>query len=158
ARFAAPRGDRARAQGNRVSDHTGRFPNAVVANIIRVAVVVGTRPEAIKLAPVIQQLRRRSSFETLVVSTGQHREMVEQALSLFSIEPDIDLRIMSPGQTLHDVTARTVERMQAVLRDHSPNWVIVQGDTTTAFAAALAAFYSRIPVAHVEAGLRSGQR
>jgi UDP-N-acetylglucosamine 2-epimerase (non-hydrolysing) len=123
-----------------------------------VAVVVGTRPEAIKLAPVVRALREAGHFDPLLVSTGQHRQMLDQALEAFRLQPDVDLAVMSPGQTLHDVTARTLQGMRQVLHEHRPSWVVVQGDTTTAFAAALAAFYDRVPVAHVEAGLRSGER
>ena len=122
------------------------------------AVVIGTRPEAIKLAPVVSALRTRGELEPVVVSTGQHRQMLDQALAVFDLKPDVDLEVMSQGQTLHEVTARTLDRMQAALRDIAPARVIVQGDTTTAFAAALAAFYGKLPVAHVEAGLRSGER
>lgn len=123
-----------------------------------IAIVLGTRPEGIKLAPLAHELRRRGSFEPVVISTGQHREMLRQALDLFDLEADIDLDVMSPGQTLHDVTCRTLERMRPVLAELKPAWVVVQGDTTTAFAAALAGFYEKLPVAHVEAGLRSGER
>ncbi len=125
---------------------------------MKVAVIVGTRPEAIKLAPLVRELRERPGFEPLLISTGQHQEMLEQALSAFGLRADVDLRIMRPGQTLHDVTSRTLEHLRSTLHDHRPTWVVVQGDTTTAFAAALAAFYARIPVAHVEAGLRSFER
>jgi UDP-N-acetylglucosamine 2-epimerase len=121
-------------------------------------VVIGTRPEAIKLAPVVLALRARPDCEAILVSTGQHREMLAQALEIFGLKPEIDLGIMIPGQTLHDITCRTLERMRSLLADYRPDWTIVQGDTTTAFAAALAAFYAKIPVAHVEAGLRSHER
>jgi UDP-N-acetylglucosamine 2-epimerase (non-hydrolysing) len=122
------------------------------------AVVIGTRPEAIKLAPVVTALRTHGAFEPVVISTGQHRQMLDQALSVFDLKPDVDLEVMSQGQTLHEITARTLDRMRSALREIGPARVIVQGDTTTAFAAALAAFYDRLPVAHVEAGLRSGER
>ncbi|HSN13566.1 MAG TPA: UDP-N-acetylglucosamine 2-epimerase (non-hydrolyzing) [Anaeromyxobacteraceae bacterium] len=122
------------------------------------AVVIGTRPEAIKLAPVVSALRGQGAFEPVVISTGQHRQMLDQALAVFDLKPDVELEVMSPGQTLHDITARTLERMRAALSELAPARVIVQGDTTTAFAAALAAFYAKLPVAHVEAGLRSGER
>jgi UDP-N-acetylglucosamine 2-epimerase (non-hydrolysing) len=124
----------------------------------RVAVVVGTRPEAIKLAPVVRALRDRANLEPVLISSGQHRQLLDQALGVFGLSPDIDLAVMSPGQTLHDVTSRTLVRMRGVFQKCGLSWVVVQGDTTTAFAAALAAFYDKIPVAHVEAGLRSGQR
>jgi UDP-N-acetylglucosamine 2-epimerase (non-hydrolysing) len=124
----------------------------------RVAVVVGTRPEAIKLAPVVRALRDRANLEPVLISSGQHRQLLDQALGVFGLSPDIDLAVMSPGQTLHDVTSRTLVGMRGVFQECRLSWVVVQGDTTTAFAAALAAFYDKIPVAHVEAGLRSGQR
>lgn len=123
-----------------------------------VAVVIGTRPEAIKLAPVVQALRAGGRFEPLLVSTGQHRQMLDQALEVFALRPDVDLEVMTQAQSLHELTARTLERLRSTFRVFSPARVVVQGDTTTAFAAALAAFYARLPVAHVEAGLRSGDR
>jgi UDP-N-acetylglucosamine 2-epimerase (non-hydrolysing) len=123
-----------------------------------IAVVAGTRPEGIKLAPVVQALRRRRGLETLFVSTGQHREMLQQALAAFALQPDLDLDVMRAGQGLTDVTVATLTRLQPMLRELRPAWVVVQGDTTTAMAAALAAFYERIPVAHVEAGLRTNDR
>jgi UDP-N-acetylglucosamine 2-epimerase (non-hydrolysing) len=129
-----------------------------VTGLPRAAIVMGTRPEAIKLAPVVRALRERGRMEPILVSTGQHRQMLDQALEVFGLRPDVDLGVMKPGQTLHDVTARTLDGMRRVLRDYRPEWVVVQGDTTTAFAAALAAFYDKLPVAHVEAGLRSGDR
>lgn len=123
-----------------------------------IALVLGTRPEGIKLAPLALELGRRGHLEPVVISTGQHREMLSQALELFGLKPQIELDVMSPGQTLHDVTCRTLERIRPVLAEMRPSWVVVQGDTTTAFAAALAGFYEKLPVAHVEAGLRSGER
>jgi UDP-N-acetylglucosamine 2-epimerase (non-hydrolysing) len=121
-----------------------------------IAVVIGTRPEAIKLAPVVRALEADGRVHPLVISTGQHREMLDQALDVFDLEPEIDLDLMRPSQSLAELTARTLERTRELLRDRRPALVVIQGDTTTAFAAALAAFYERIPVAHVEAGLRSG--
>jgi UDP-N-acetylglucosamine 2-epimerase (non-hydrolysing) len=123
-----------------------------------VAVVVGTRPEAIKLAPLVRAIRAERGLEPVLVSTGQHRQMLDQALGVFGLCPDVELGVMSAGQTLEDVTARALEGMRRFLAASRPAWVVVQGDTTTAFAAALAAFYARVPVAHVEAGLRSGNR
>ena len=119
-------------------------------------IVLGTRPEAIKLAPLILAARQRSEFEVLVCNTGQHREMTSQVLELFDIRPDVDLDSMREGQTLEEVTVAVISRMHRVFQPRRPDWLVVQGDTTTAFAAALAAFYRGIPVAHVEAGLRSG--
>jgi UDP-N-acetylglucosamine 2-epimerase len=117
--------------------------------------VVGTRPEAIKMAPVVLELRRYPQVETLLVSTGQHREMLTQALGAFGLAPDQDLAIMQQGQTLAQVTSRAMEGLDNVLGQEVPNIVIGQGDTTTCFVASLAAFYRRIPFAHVEAGLRT---
>jgi UDP-N-acetylglucosamine 2-epimerase len=124
----------------------------------RIAVVAGTRPEAIKLAPVVYLLRRQSGIETVFVSTGQHREMLKQVLAAFSLAPDLDLEVMRSGQDLHDVTIATLARLKPILRELRPAWVVVQGDTTSAMAAALSAFYERIPIAHVEAGLRTNDR
>jgi len=123
----------------------------------RIAVVVGTRPEVLKLAPVIRCLQQRPDrFTPLVIATAQHREMLDQALSVFRITPDVDLDLMRPNQTLGTLTAAVLQVLTSTLATLKPRLVIVQGDTTTAFASALAAFYTRIPVAHVEAGLRSG--
>lgn len=122
----------------------------------RVIAVLGTRPEAIKLALVIHELRRRSSeFETAVVHTGQHRTMLDHALQLFKIKPDFDLDVMRPNQTLSSLTGRVVDTVENACHRFEPSIVLVQGDTTTAFASALASYYCRIPVAHIEAGLRS---
>jgi len=116
----------------------------------------GTRPEAIKLAPLIEELRRNPAFRVRVCVTGQHREMLAQVLRLFDIVPDADLDLMKPDQDLAEAAAAILGGMGAVLREMRPDLVVVQGDTTTAFAAGLAAFYAGIDVAHVEAGLRSG--
>lgn len=122
----------------------------------KVLVAFGTRPEAIKMAPVIQRLRERpDEFETLVAVTAQHREMLDQVLSLFGIEPDFDLDIMTAGQSLTDITVRALSGLSPLIERAAPDAVIVQGDTTTTFAAALAAFYHHVPVGHVEAGLRT---
>ncbi len=123
---------------------------------MRVAVVIGTRPEAIKMAPVIYQLRRRAEFfEVVVIATAQHREMLDQALSLFDIIPDYDLNLMYPGQGLSGLTSRVMDHLDSTFGKIRPDMILVQGDTTTVFAAALAAFHRKIPIAHVEAGLRS---
>lgn len=119
------------------------------------AVVFGTRPEAIKMAPVVQAMRENPQWELRVICTGQHREMLDQVLEVFQIRPDYDLSIMKHGQTLEDITVRVLQGAGAIFRDWRPDLVLVHGDTTTAFAAALAAFYERIPIAHVEAGLRT---
>ncbi|RMG61753.1 MAG: UDP-N-acetylglucosamine 2-epimerase (non-hydrolyzing) [Chloroflexi bacterium] len=124
---------------------------------LNVMVVLGTRPEAIKLAPVIRTLQRRADrIRTLVCSTGQHREMLDAALRSFAIRLDFDLQLMRPDQSLADSTARILAALDAVFNDARPDWVLTQGDTTTAMAASLAAFYRRIRIGHVEAGLRSG--
>lgn len=122
---------------------------------MKVMVVFGTRPEAIKLAPVIDALRAQPSVQLRVVSTSQHRELLQQALDVFGVTPDIDLSVMRPGQTLEELTVRVLPAMQAALQAERPDVLVVQGDTTTVFVASLAAFYQQIPVAHVEAGLRS---
>ncbi|MGB3137841.1 MAG: UDP-N-acetylglucosamine 2-epimerase (non-hydrolyzing) [Nodosilinea sp.] len=122
---------------------------------LRVCIVLGTRPEAIKLAPVIRAFQRDPVIQTQVVLTGQHREMVDQVMALFDLKADADLAIMQPQQTLTDITCRSLQGLEAYFQAHRPELVIVQGDTTTAFAAALAAFYQKIPVGHVEAGLRT---
>jgi UDP-N-acetylglucosamine 2-epimerase (non-hydrolysing) len=120
-----------------------------------IAVLLGTRPEAIKLAPLVLEFRRRS-LPCIVVTTGQHRELVTSVLELFAIEPDLDLQIMRPGQTLDYIVSATITGVGAFLADRHPAAVLVQGDTSSALGAALAAFHHRIPVGHVEAGLRSG--
>ena len=120
-----------------------------------VTIVLGTRPEAIKLAPVILAFKQAEDFRVRVVLTGQHREMVAQVMSLFGIEPDCDLDLMAPKQTLTHITCGALQGLQAEFEEFRPSMVLVQGDTTTAFASALAAFYAQIPVGHVEAGLRT---
>jgi len=128
----------------------------VMTNVL---VVCGTRPEGIKLAPVMQALRARPErFTARLCVTGQHRQMLDPILKFFSLTPDFDLELMRPGQTLTDVTAGALTRIKGVLEAVQPDWVIVQGDTTTAFAGALAAFYEKRKIAHVEAGLRTGNR
>ena len=125
------------------------------AKPIRACITLGTRPEAIKLAPVIQTFQKLPQFETKVVLTGQHKEMVAQVMDLFDLRADCNLDIMQPKQTLSDITCRSLKGLESLLVDMQPDIVISQGDTTTAFAAALAAFYQKIPVGHVEAGLRT---
>jgi UDP-N-acetylglucosamine 2-epimerase (non-hydrolysing) len=123
---------------------------------LRVGVVFGTRPEAIKLAPVISTLKQQSDqFEPFLISTAQHRSMLDQVMQVFGITPDIDLDLMQPNQTLSSLTCRVLQAMDPVFAQNELDGLIVQGDTTTAFAAALAAFYRKVPVIHVEAGLRS---
>lgn len=122
----------------------------------KVMLVFGTRPEAIKMAPLVKELQKYTGdFETIVCVTGQHREMLDQVLSIFGIRPDYDLNIMKQGQDLYDVTSRVLLGMRDVLKAARPDVVLVHGDTTTSTAAALAAFYQQIPVGHVEAGLRT---
>lgn len=122
----------------------------------RVAVLYGTRPEAIKLAPVVHEIIRRDGLDPIVVTSGQHREMLDQVNSLFGIVPDHDLGLLRQGQTLDDVLAGALRGFGAFLDEHPVDAVVVQGDTTSAFAGALAAFHRRVPVVHVEAGLRTG--
>lgn len=122
---------------------------------MRVLTVFGTRPEAIKLAPVISLLDDDPDIESIVCVTGQHREMLDQMLKLFDIHPDYDLDVMSKSQSLFDITTRALNGVGEVIECSSPNVVLVHGDTTTTFAASLAAFYHQVPVAHVEAGLRT---
>jgi UDP-N-acetylglucosamine 2-epimerase (non-hydrolysing) len=122
----------------------------------RVLVVFGTRPEAIKMAPVVAELKIRQGFQPVVAVTAQHREMLDQVLSLFEIVPDHDLDIMQPGQTLSDITVRSISGLTPLIERVRPDAVLVQGDTTTTFASALSAFYHKVPVGHVEAGLRTG--
>jgi UDP-N-acetylglucosamine 2-epimerase (non-hydrolysing) len=125
--------------------------------MIKVLLVFGTRPEAIKLCPVLLHLRRRArDFQVKCCVTAQHRQMLDQVLQVFGVEPDYDLNLMQPGQTLAQLSARVLAALEEVLTAERPDMVLVQGDTTTTFCGALAAFYSRIPVGHVEAGLRTG--
>lgn len=122
----------------------------------KIMLVFGTRPEAIKMAPLVKEFQKHpDTFQTIVCVTGQHREMLDQVLNIFDIRPDFDLNIMKQGQDLYDVTARVLTGMRDVLREAQPDVVLVHGDTTTSTAAALAAFYQQIPVGHVEAGLRT---
>jgi UDP-N-acetylglucosamine 2-epimerase (non-hydrolysing) len=122
---------------------------------LRVMVVFGTRPDAIKMAPVVRALRRRQEIDPIVCVTAQHRHMLDELLRLFAIEPDYDLDIMTPDQSLTQITTRVLAGMETVLADARPHVVLVHGDTTTGTSAALAAFYRQIPVGHVEAGLRT---
>jgi len=124
--------------------------------LLKLLIVVGTRPEAIKLAPVVLATRKYAAIRTRICNTGQHAEMCTDVLDLFGIASDVDLSVMTPRQTLTDVTGAVLGALRGILEQQCPDWLIVQGDTTTAFAAALAAFYQKIPVAHVEAGLRTG--
>ena len=122
----------------------------------KVMCVFGTRPEAIKMAPVVKAIEQNENLQSIVTVTAQHREMLDQVLQLFQITPDYDLNLMKQGQTLTDITAGVLRGLEDILKTEQPDLVLVHGDTTTTFAAALAAFYQQIPVGHVEAGLRSG--
>ncbi len=123
---------------------------------IKVLTVFGTRPEAIKMAPVVRAVEAHPDLDGRVCVTAQHRDMLDQVLDLFQLTPDWDLDLMKPGQSLHGLTARILEGLEPVLKEWAPDVVLVHGDTTTTLATTLAAFYSRIPVGHVEAGLRTG--
>ena len=120
-----------------------------------ILLVFGTRPEAIKMCPLVKELKKRDGVRTLVCVTGQHREMLDAVLAAFDVRPDYDMNIMKPRQTLFDVTSAILNGIHAVFEDAKPDLVLVHGDTTTAFVVSLAAFYDRIPVGHVEAGLRT---
>ena len=122
----------------------------------KVLIVFGTRPEAIKMAPLVHVMKDDSRFDVKVCVTAQHREMLDQVLELFEIIPEYDLNIMKPGQTLFEVTSNILLGMRSVLEDFMPDVVLVHGDTSTTISTALSAFYMRIPVGHVEAGLRTG--
>jgi UDP-N-acetylglucosamine 2-epimerase (non-hydrolysing) len=124
----------------------------------RISLIFGTRPEAIKLCPLVLELRKYPEFQPHVCITAQHRQMLDQVLEVFDVTPDRDLNLMRPDQTLAGLTAQAVREVDSYLADYAPDIVLVQGDTTTSFCAALAAFYRRIPVGHVEAGLRTGDK
>ncbi len=125
---------------------------------LRILSVIGTRPEAVKMAPVIQRLRQTPGIESFVCATAQHRQMLDQVLELFGITPDIDLNLMKPNQTLAGITAAIFTDLDPILRDLRPDWVLAQGDTTTVMATAMLAYYNRIRFGHVEAGLRTGDK
>lgn len=127
-------------------------------NKIKVLSIFGTRPESIKMAPVIKELAGRDEFDSLVCVTAQHRQMLDSVLNAFSICPDFDLNIMTPGQTLSDITANVLKGLEKLLQSTRPDLVLVHGDTTTTFTGALAAFYQRLAIGHVEAGLRTYQK
>ena len=126
---------------------------------LRLMTVFGTRPEAIKMCPLVLEMHKYPEYiEPIVAVTAQHREMLDQVLELFNIKPDYDLNIMASGQTLYDITTRALNGLKEVIEDAKPDMVLVHGDTTTTFAGALAAFYAQVPVGHVEAGLRTGNK
>ena len=122
----------------------------------KVVVVAGTRPEAIKMAPVYMELKKSEKISPIFLSTAQHRQMLDQTLRIFGIMPDFDMNVMQPGQTLSDLTVRILSAWKGFFADNSIDAVLVQGDTTTVLASAIAAFYEKIPVGHIEAGLRTG--
>ena len=122
---------------------------------IKVMTVFGTRPETIKMAPLVKELKSRPEIETIVCVTAQHRQMLDQVLQAFQIVPDYDLDIMKQGQTLSDITTRVLTGLEQVIQEVKPHIVLVHGDTTTTFAGALAAFYQQVAIGHVEAGLRT---
>ncbi len=123
---------------------------------IRPWIILGTRPEAIKLAPLFMTMRNMDRFAPVLVSTGQHQSMVRDVLKAFDLTPDIDLAVMQPGQTLSLLTRNIIDALDPLIAEHKPDWLVVQGDTTTTFVTSLIGFYNHIPVAHVEAGLRTG--
>ncbi|WP_218835291.1 non-hydrolyzing UDP-N-acetylglucosamine 2-epimerase [Sedimentibacter hydroxybenzoicus] len=125
-------------------------------NKIKVLVIFGTRPEAVKMAPIIKSLKNEECFDTKICVTAQHREMLDQVLRIFEIRPDYDLNIFKNGQTLTEITCRALMGLEGVIEDFKPDIVLVQGDTSTVFSGALAAFYHQVKIGHVEAGLRSG--
>jgi UDP-N-acetylglucosamine 2-epimerase (non-hydrolysing) len=127
-------------------------------NPIRVLSVIGTRPEAVKMAPVVQRLAQTPGIESLVCVTAQHREMLDQVLNLFDITPEVDLDLMQPDQSLAQITAAIFTHLDPVLKDLKPDWVLAQGDTTTVMATALLAYYNRVKFGHIEAGLRTGDK
>ena len=122
---------------------------------IRVMSVFGTRPEAIKMAPLVKELEKREEIESIVCVTAQHREMLDQVLQTFDIKPDYDLNVMKQGQTLSEITTRVLDGLEKVIRESNPDIILVHGDTTTSFVGALAAFYNQVAIGHVEAGLRT---
>ncbi len=127
--------------------------------MLKVMTVIGTRPEAIKMAPVIKELEKYpDKIQSIVCATGQHREMFDQVMDIFGITPDIDLNLMQPNQTLASITARVLTAMDEVISTHKPDWILVQGDTTTVMATGLVAYYHRIKLGHVEAGLRTNDK
>ena len=122
---------------------------------IKVMSVFGTRPEAIKMAPLVKELEKRREIESIVCVTAQHREMLDQVLNTFNIKPNYDLNIMQSGQTLSDITTKALQGLEKVIKEVKPDLVLVHGDTTTAYAGALAAFYNSVSIGHVESGLRT---
>lgn len=124
-------------------------------NFLKVTVVIGTRPEAIKMCPVVYELKKNKLFKTIVLVTGQHKEMLSQVLRVFEVEPDYDLRLMEEDQSLSRLTSKAISAMEKVLQDERPDILLVQGDTTTSFVASLAGLYQHVSIGHIEAGLRT---
>lgn len=124
----------------------------------KIMTVFGTRPEAIKMAPLVKALECDAELEPMIVVTAQHREMLDSVLQTFNIEPHYDLNIMKEGQTLSDITSRAMTQLEEIIKKEKPDMVLVHGDTTTTFSGALAAFYNQVPVGHVEAGLRTRRK
>lgn len=122
---------------------------------MKIVIIIGTRPEAIKMAPLYKELKSRSSVNTKLIVSAQHRQMLDQVLNAFKIQPDYDLNIMKQGQTLSEITSRVLQELSAIIQSEKPDIILVHGDTTTTFAGALSAFYHRVKVGHVEAGLRT---
>ena len=152
----APLGDACHSKNNPDDSVPFNKDKGIIRNMKKVMLVFGTRPEAIKMCPLVKEFQKYPyDFETIVCVTGQHREMLDQVLTLFDVKPNYDLNIMKQGQDLYDVTARVLTGMRDVFKECKPDVVLVHGDTTTSTAAALAAFYQQIPVGHVEAGLRT---
>jgi len=141
-----------------VNENRERYVTDKGRRTMKIMPIFGTRPEAVKLAPIITALRQREDVELVVLSTGQHDDLLTPILDLFDIDPDIDLQVMRPGQTPTRVAAEVLLRLEPVLHDQRPDWILVQGDTTTVMAAAIAAHYARVRIGHVEAGLRSYDR
>src|SRR5512138_1887441 len=134
------------------------YPLVYLPMTIKILSVFGTRPEAVKMAPIVRLLKATPGIESRVCVTAQHRQMLDQVLDLFNIRPDVDLDLMRPNQTLAQLTANIITALDPLVEDLQPDWVLVQGDTTTVMAASLLAFYHRVRVGHVEAGLRTSDR
>lgn len=124
----------------------------------KIMIIFGTRPEAIKMAPLVKALEQDPDLEPIVVVTAQHREMLDSVLNIFSITPQYDLNVMKVGQTLSGITSKSMVKLEDIIQDVMPNMVLVHGDTVTTFSGALAAFYNQVPIGHVEAGLRSYEK
>ncbi len=122
---------------------------------MKILVIAGTRPEAIKVAPIVRELKKYPEIETVLCNSGQHKQMIEETFADFQLVPDISLDVMSPNQTLASLSAKLFTAVDQVLNEYAPDWVVIQGDTTTVMVSAMCAFYKNIKIAHVEAGLPS---